>query len=57
MTTIWVTAMVGGLADVGYFMFIDLPGFASFVPGTVMTLVSATAIILTGWVWFSNRTS
>ncbi len=56
MTAIWVTAMVGGLADLGYFMFIDLAGFAKFVPGTVMTLVSATAIILSGWVWMSNRT-
>jgi hypothetical protein len=56
MTAIWVTAMVGGLADLGYFMFIDLAGFANFVPGTVMTLVSATAIVLSGWVWISNRT-
>jgi hypothetical protein len=57
MTAIWVTAMVGGLADLGYFIFIDLAGFANFIPGTVMTLVSATAIILSGWVWFSNRTA
>lgn len=55
MMAIWVTAMVGGLADLGYFVFIDLAGFANFAPGTIMTLVSATAIILSGWVWFSNR--
>ena len=39
-------AIVGGLADVGYFIFIDLAGYANFVPGTVMTIVSATAILL-----------
>lgn len=52
MTAIWVTAMVGGLLDIGYFVFIDLGGFNLFVPGTVMTLFSGTAIVLTGWVWF-----
>lgn len=41
-----LAALVGGLADVGYFVFIDLGGFARFVPGTVMTLVSASAILL-----------
>ena len=55
LTAIWVTAMVGGLADVGYFLFVDLAGFAKFVPGTVMTIVSATAIVISGWVWISNR--
>lgn len=55
MTAIWVTAMVGGLADLGYFLFVDLAGFANFVPGTVMTLVSASAIVLSARVWFLNR--
>lgn len=41
-----LAALVGGLADVGYFVFIDLAGFAKFVPGTVMTIVSASAIVL-----------
>ncbi|MEM7011121.1 MAG: hypothetical protein AAF585_06515, partial [Verrucomicrobiota bacterium] len=45
-TAIWVTAMVGGLADLGYFLFLDIPGHVRFVPGTVMTIVSATAIAL-----------
>ncbi|MEM6549393.1 MAG: hypothetical protein AAF713_16830 [Pseudomonadota bacterium] len=49
-TAIWVTAMIGGLADVGYLLFVDLAGFANFVPGTVMTLICATAILLSGWV-------
>ncbi|MEO1200680.1 MAG: hypothetical protein AAFX39_15890 [Pseudomonadota bacterium] len=57
MTAIWVTAMVGGLADLGYFVFIDLAGFANFVPGTVMTLVSASAILLSGYVWVVRRSA
>ncbi len=43
---VWLAALVGGLADVGYFLFMDLGGFVNFVPGTVMTLVSGSAIIL-----------
>ena len=50
-TAIWVTALVGGLADVGYLVFLDLGGYVNFVPGTVMTIFSATAILLSGWVW------
>ena len=46
VTAMFFTAVVGGLADVGYFVFMDLGGFVNFVPGTVMTLISATAIIL-----------
>ena len=41
------TAAVGGLTDLGYFLFMGLGGYIHFVPGTVMTLVSGTAIILT----------
>ena len=55
-TAIWVTAMVGGLADLGYFLFLDLGGYVNFVPGTVMTLFSASAILLSGWVWLATRT-
>ena len=54
-TWLFFTAVVGGLTDVGYFVFIDLGGFASFVPGTVMTIVSGTAIALSLWVWISRR--
>lgn len=45
-TFIWLSALVGGLADVGYFVFIDLGGYNNFVPGTVMTIISASAIVL-----------
>jgi len=56
-TAIWVTALIGGLADLGYFMFMDLPGFVNFVPGTVMTLVSGGAIILSGVIWGTTRSN
>ncbi|MEL7030132.1 MAG: hypothetical protein AAGL49_13215, partial [Pseudomonadota bacterium] len=55
LTSIWVTALIGGLFDVGYFVFIDLGGYGTFFPGTSMTYVSATAIILSFWVWYSGR--
>lgn len=45
-TAIWTTAVVGGLLDVGYFLFLDLGGYVNFVPGTVMTLVSSAGILL-----------
>lgn len=57
MTSIWVTGMVGGLADLGYLLFVDIPGYVHFFPGTLMTIVSGSAIILSFWVWLSNRTS
>ena len=53
-TAIWVTAMVGGLLDIGYFVFVDLPGYVHFMPGGLMTLVSASAIILSFWVWYKS---
>lgn len=55
ITAIWVTGMVGGLADLGYLLFVDLPGFVNFFPGTLMTFISASAIILSFWVWFTMR--
>ncbi len=55
MTAIWVTAMVGGLADVGYLLFVDVPGYVNFFPGTVMSLISASAILLSFWVWLPRR--
>ncbi|MEL6266672.1 MAG: hypothetical protein AAFR52_13665 [Pseudomonadota bacterium] len=51
VTAIWVTALIGGLFDIGYFLFLDLGGFVNFFPGTLMTIVSASAIALgvVGW--------
>ncbi len=51
---IFLNALVGGLADLGYFLFLDLGGFVKFVPGTVMTLISASAIILSFYVYFKS---
>jgi len=52
---IFLAAICGGLADLGYFMFLDLGGFVNFVPGTIMTLISSLAIILSLYGYFKNR--
>lgn len=52
---IFLAAITGGLADIGYFLFMDLGGFVNFVPGTVMTIVSASAIILSFYAHFSDK--
>ena len=41
---IYLAALVGGLADTGYFVFIDLGGYA-LPPGPQMTWICAAAII------------
>ncbi len=50
-----LAALVGGFADIGYFVFLDLGGHVNFVPGTVMTIFSASAILLSGWAWWQTR--
>lgn len=55
MTAIWVSAMVGGLADLGYLTFLDFPGYGTFFPGTLMTLIAGSAIVLSFWVWLPRR--
>jgi len=57
LTAIWVTGMVGGLADLGYLLFVDVPGFVNFFPGTLMTVVSGAAILLSFAVWLPSRRS
>lgn len=54
-TAIFIAALVGGLLDVGYFIFLDLGGFVNFLPGTVMTLISASAILLSFGAYFRAR--
>ena len=54
-TAIFVTAMVGGLVDMAYFLFIDLGGLANFLLGGLMTYVSATAIIFIFYAYFKKR--
>lgn len=43
---IFLAALVGGMLDLGYFLFLDLGGYVHFVPGTIMTIISASAIVL-----------
>ncbi|MEM6358732.1 MAG: hypothetical protein AAGA64_12260 [Bacteroidota bacterium] len=43
---IFLAAICGGLADLGYFLFLDLGGFVNFLPGTLMTFISFAAIML-----------
>lgn len=54
-TAIFVTALVGGMADLGYFIFLDLGGYVHFIPGTLMTLVSSLAIILSFVAYFKTK--
>lgn len=55
ISAVFLAALVGGMADVGYFLFLDLGGYVNFVPGTVMTIVSATAIVTSFTAYFSTR--
>ena len=52
---IFLAAITGGLADLGYFLFMDVGGFVHFMPGTFMTIVSASAIIMSFYAHYSNR--
>ena len=42
---ILLAAIVGGLADLGYFLFMDLGGYVTFFPGTLMTIIALSAIL------------
>ena len=55
MPAAFLAGLVGGLADIGYFVFLDLGGYVNFMPGTVMTIFSASAIVLSIWVFSANR--
>ena len=55
VAAIFVSALVGGLLDVGYFIFIDLGGYNNFVPGTVMTIISASAVVLSFYAYFKGK--
>jgi len=54
---IFIAALVGGLADLGYFLFLDLGGYVNFVPGTVMTLISSAAVILSFVYYFHTKSA
>lgn len=52
---IFLAAITGGLTDIGYFLFMDLGGYVNIMPGTVMTIICAFAIITSFWYYFRNR--
>ncbi|MEM9433186.1 MAG: hypothetical protein AAGA12_04635 [Pseudomonadota bacterium] len=54
ITFIFMTAIVGWVTDVGYFIFMDLGGFVNFVPGTVMTIISTAAVVLSFVAYFTG---
>lgn len=53
-TAILMTAIVGWVTDVGYFVFMDFGGFVNFVPGSVMTIISSAAVVLSLWAYFAG---
>lgn len=52
---IFLAAISGGLADLGYFLFMDIGGFVNFLPGTLMTIVSSLAILLSFYAYFKSK--
>ncbi len=50
---IFFNAILGGSADLGYFIFVDLPGYAD-PPGPQMTYICAAAIALSFYAYFSR---
>jgi len=52
---IFLAAICGGFADLGYFIFLDLGGFVNFVPGTIMTLISSAAILFSFYGYFKSK--
>lgn len=58
VAAVFLAALIGGLADVGYFVFLDLGGYVNFVPGTLMTIFSSAAIVTSLVAYFtSDRTA
>ena len=55
--SIILAALVGGLTDIGYFLFMDLGGFVHFVPGTLMTLICAAAVSLSFIAYFQMQSN
>lgn len=52
---VFLAALVGGLADIGYFLFLDRGGYVNIVPGTLMTIFSATAIVTSFIAYFTSE--
>lgn len=52
---IFLAAIIGGLADLGYFLFMDLGGYVTFFPGTLMTIIALIAVLLSFYAHFKMR--
>lgn len=50
-SAIFLAAIVGGFSDMGYFIFIDLNGWAS-LPGKSMTYICVTSIAISFWAYW-----
>ena len=53
ISAIFATAIVGGLADIGYFVFVDFAGLA-LPPGPQMTYICGAAIVLSLYAFFQG---
>ncbi|MEM8736504.1 MAG: hypothetical protein AAGG44_19900, partial [Planctomycetota bacterium] len=54
---IFSLAVVAGLTDIGYFLFMDLGGFVNVVPGSVMTWICLSAVVLSFIACFRMKSS
>ncbi|MEM6581850.1 MAG: hypothetical protein AAF699_11280 [Pseudomonadota bacterium] len=54
-TAIWITAVFGGLTELGFFFLNTIPGYDNFVPSYTMLVVAAAAIILSVWAGLGMR--
>ena len=52
---IFLAALVGGLADLGYFMFMDLGGYVKFFPGKLMTIIALAAILSSFYAYYKTQ--
>ena len=52
---ILLAAIIGGLADFGYFLFMDLGGYVTFFPGKLMTYIALAAIVTSFYAHFKIK--
>ena len=52
---ILLAAIIGGLADFGYFLFMDLGGYVTFFPGKLMTYIAIGAIVTSFYAHFKMK--
>jgi hypothetical protein len=52
---ILLAAIIGGLADFGYFLFMDLGGYVTFFPGKLMTYIALGAIVTSFYAHFKMK--